>query len=254
MIERVRDLLPPILTGSFDCRYDKRSFGEPLKALRSIPIVDDQEPMVDLRNYCTSASYRTGCIPYVRETVAKLMRQAQLNLPENWNLIINTGYRTRQMQQDIRNNILDMLRKDHPEWTPATIIRMLNRMVAPLDPRAPAPHTTGAAIDVHVKDQDGKAIRFSNKEDWWSHAPTYSHDLEEESRTNRMILIEAFQSAGLTNYLGEWWHWSYGDQGWALRTGAKIAYYGETDIKHAEYLSVPDPETERLMWIGTWEI
>jgi len=30
---------------------------------------------------------------------------------------------------------------------------------------------------------------------------------------------------GLTNYLGEWWHWSYGDSGWALRVGAKKAVY-----------------------------
>jgi len=30
---------------------------------------------------------------------------------------------------------------------------------------------------------------------------------------------------GLTNYLGEWWHWSYGASGWALRVGAKTALY-----------------------------
>lgn len=32
--------------------------------------------------------------------------------------------------------------------------------------------------------------------------------------------------SGLTNFRGEWWHWSYGEPGWALRGGHPTALYG----------------------------
>ena len=38
----------------------------------------------------------------------------------------------------------------------------------------------------------------------------------------------ALLEGGLTNYPSEYWHWSYGDQGWAYRTGANQALYGVT--------------------------
>ena len=38
----------------------------------------------------------------------------------------------------------------------------------------------------------------------------------------------ALVSAGLTNYPSEYWHWSYGDQGWAYRGGLPNAIYGAT--------------------------
>ncbi len=56
-------------------------------------------------------------------------------------------------------------------------------------------------------------------------APTELKGLSPEARANRKLLIDALSAAGLTNYTGEWWHWSYGDSGWALRIGAKSALY-----------------------------
>ena len=55
--------------------------------------------------------------------------------------------------------------------------------------------------------------------------PATRKDCREEARKNRKTLSDALQKTGLTNYLGEWWHWSYGDSGWALRVGAKNALY-----------------------------
>ena len=47
-----------------------------------------------------------------------------------------------------------------------------------------------------------------------------------EARRNRAILAEALTGAGFSNYPAEWWHWSYGDQAWALRTGQEFAIFG----------------------------
>ena len=48
-----------------------------------------------------------------------------------------------------------------------------------------------------------------------SSAPTACAEIGAEARSNRRILIEALAASGLTNYPGEWWHWSYGDAEWA---------------------------------------
>jgi D-alanyl-D-alanine dipeptidase len=233
------------MSGSFDTRFDLRSFGEPIKRLRSVTIHDHGEPLVDLRDVCSEVNLRPGCLPLLRRTVALMVREVQKNLPHGCTLTVGTCLRTVEMQRGIRDHLTEKLRTEHPEWTPATLQRMLNRMVAPLDHRAPAPHTTGAAIDVGVDGPDGKPFRFSNDDDWWSCAPTYSDKLHDECRDNRMMLINVMEGAGLTNYLGEWWHWSYGDQGWALRVGRDVAYYGSVEVENAEALRVPEPKKEK---------
>jgi D-alanyl-D-alanine dipeptidase len=36
-------------------------------------------------------------------------------------------------------------------------------------------------------------------------------------------------AVGMVNYPTEWWHWSYGDRYWALRTGVPNALHGQHD-------------------------
>ncbi|MDT7587682.1 MAG: zinc D-Ala-D-Ala dipeptidase, partial [Pseudonocardiales bacterium] len=36
----------------------------------------------------------------------------------------------------------------------------------------------------------------------------------------------ALHSVGFVNYPTEWWHWSYGDRYWAIKTTAAAAIYG----------------------------
>jgi len=60
-------------------------------------------------------------------------------------------------------------------------------------------------------------------------APTNFPGISKEARLNRRILITAMSKAGFTNYLGEWWHWSYGDSAWAVRIGRGTAIYGRVD-------------------------
>jgi D-alanyl-D-alanine dipeptidase len=232
----------PILTGSFDKRFDLRSFGEPLKRLRSIKVVDIGEPLVDLRDLGSELIFNPGCLPLLRRTVANMVIEVQKSLPEGHRLAIGTCLRTTEMQLGIREHLTEKLRTDHPTWTNATLQRMLNRMVAPVDSVAPAPHTTGGAIDLGIEGPGGQRLKFSPGEDWWPYAPTYSVGLDDESRTHRLMLIRAMESAGLTNYLGDWWHWSYGDQGWSLRVGSPVAYYGAVTVENAESLRIPEPE------------
>lgn len=50
--------------------------------------------------------------------------------------------------------------------------------------------------------------------------------LSDEARKTRDILAEALADTVLSNYPSEYWHWSFGDQGWAYRGGHEAAIYG----------------------------
>ena len=232
----------PITAHSFDVRFDRRSFGEPLSRLRAIPIIDNGEPLVDLRDACPDVVLRPGCLPFLRKTVAEMVNEVQAALPAGCKLAVGTGLRTWEMQTEIRVNVEKSMREKHPDWSAAALQRNLNRMVAPLEFKSPPPHTTGAALDVGVLNPDGTPMDFTASEDFWATAPTYLHTLPEHIRKNRQMLIDAMHGAGLTNYVGEWWHWSYGDQGWALRVGSPTACYGPVVLEDAESKRVPKEE------------
>jgi D-alanyl-D-alanine dipeptidase len=226
---------------SFDKRFDLRSFGEPLAALRAVSVVDAEEPLVDLREFCPHIILNPGCLPFLRETVARMVNEVQERLPEGHTLALGTALRTLGMQRGIREGFTKDMTEKHPEWSRATLARMLNRMVAPPDDISPPPHTTGGALDVGIRAPNGEGLDFTSPAEGWTSAPTFYHKLSEQARTNRLLLIETMESTGLTNYVGEWWHWSYGDQGWALRVGNPVAYYGAVELEDAESKRIPKP-------------
>ena len=230
---------------TFEKRFDLRSFGEPLAKLRAVPIQDHGEPLVDLRDFCPDVILSPGCLPFLRETVAHMVNHVQSQLPAGHTLRVGTALRTREMQRDIRERFTESMTEKHPDWSKATMQRMLNRMVAPPDDVSPPPHMTGGALDVGIQGPDGEGLDFSSPStEWWETAPTYYHKLSEQSRANRLLLIGVMEEAGLTNYVGEWWHWSYGDQGWALRVGSPVAFYGAVEIEDAENQRIPKPPEE----------
>jgi len=228
----------------WDKRFDMRSFGEPLRALRAIRIDDGGEPLVDLRVFCPDVLLKPGCLPFLRETVARRVNDVQRALPDGLTLAIGTALRTLAMQESIATRLRADLLEKHPEWPPATLQRMLNRMVAPPHDISPPPHTTGGALDVGLRGRDGEDLDCTSPGDFWSGAATYWPGLSDAARANRALLIEHMEGAGLTNYVGEWWHWSWGDQGWALRVGSPVAYYGPVEVADAEAQRIPKPEDD----------
>ncbi len=99
------------------------------------------------------------------------------------------------MQRDIRVRVHADLSEKHPEWTKATLHRMLNRMVAPPDDISPPPHTTGGALDVGLRGPDGADLDCTSPGEFWDTAPTYWHKLSETARTNRLLLIGAMEAS-----------------------------------------------------------
>ncbi|MGI4788054.1 MAG: M15 family metallopeptidase [Janthinobacterium lividum] len=212
-----------------------RSFGEPLTKLRAVPIHENGEPLVDPRSLSKrihfaekhpkfEGMHRT---PKVRKRVAEMLAEAAESLPDGIDIVIIEGFRPMAQQQFMYNEIRTEFAKRHPEWNKSTLHRVTNTLSAPPDDPCPPPHITGGAVDLSL-------IRTSTHE-WLDmtspfemdevSAPMDTQGLTEEARSNRLLLSTTLEKPGLTNYIGEWWHWSYGDSGWALRVGAESAIY-----------------------------
>jgi D-alanyl-D-alanine dipeptidase len=138
----------------------------------------------------------------------------------------------------------------HDVWMPAEILKRQPSLggaalteeverywAAPSgDENFPAPHATGAAVDLTIRwagsdplwmgsiFDDATALahrdRFENLSDA---AMSFS---DEEARANRRLLHWVMADEGFAGHPDEWWHFSWGDQMWAALTGARAAHYG----------------------------
>jgi D-alanyl-D-alanine dipeptidase len=110
------------------------------------------------------------------------------------------------------------------------------------DPATPPPHSTGAAVDLTLADVDGELWDLGSPIDALgpvSH-PDHFAALAREARELRLrqqaalfhqrrsLLAAVMQQAGFAQHPNEWWHFSYGDQLWAWRTGGQQAIYGRS--------------------------
>lgn len=213
-----------------------RSFGEPLKKLRAVPIQDNGDPLTDPRRLSKRIHFaekhpkfegmqRT---PEVRQRVAEMLAEAAESLPQGIDLILIEGFRPLAQQRFMYESLKAEFAQKHPEWNKATLHRITNTMSAPPDDPCPPPHSTGGAIDlslIHMPSREWLEMTAPFEMDETS-APSEIKGLTDEAQKDRRLLFGVLEKTGLTNYAGEWWHWSYGDSGWALRVGASNAIYG----------------------------
>jgi D-alanyl-D-alanine dipeptidase len=142
----------------------------------------------------------------------------------------------------------------HDVWMPAEITRRqpglrgseLTQEVerywaAPsVDENSPAPHATGAALDLTIRwignDQLWMGSIFDDVtplahrdhfEKGDASAMSFS---DEEARANRRLLHWAMSDAGFAGHPDEWWHFSWGDQLWSALSESPAAHYGLAEV------------------------
>jgi len=240
-------------------RRRRSSFIEPIGELNKIEIVECGEPLVSLAKSCprlllTDEPDRMGYprLFFVRETVARMLGEAQALLPEGYRLKIWSAYRTLEYQHFIYNEVYQHLKGEHPKWPENILRRETNRFVHPPDAKTPPGHCTGGAVDLTIAGPDGEELDMTSPysakiPERRLTAATDDPKITEEARRNRRLLLEVMEEAGFANYGGEWWHFSYGDSGWAWRTGRRRAIYGlaeptEEILKILKSASAPGPK------------
>lgn len=215
------------------------TWGETMGAVSGVNIADNGEPLVDPRDLHRHIAFaRTHPwiqfprTPWVRERVGQMLAAAQDCLPEGYRIQIIEGYRSLERQRQLFETACSEMRRRHVDWTEEHVREAANAWVAAPDIAAPPPHSTGGAVDLTLVDADGAPVDMTGPLGWTeATAATTCEGLAQEVRCRRQALCTALEQAGLTNYPGEWWHWSFGEPGWAVRTGQAVAIYGAVEAQ-----------------------
>ena len=209
--------------------------------LDAVAIEECGEPLVDFLSLAPTPklllapSHPVFDFPRVhllRERVARMVIDAANALPDGLRLQIVEGYRPIQVQRAHFQHSLGEARKRMPNASEEEILVEAGRYSAPPDAPTPPPHTTGGAVDLEIIDQSGQRLDFFSPLalDDMRGAAMNSGAISDEAKKNRALLRSILEPTGLTNYADEWWHWSFGDNGWALRVQAPCAIYGSVEL------------------------
>ncbi len=218
--------------------------------IHAIPIHPTDEALVPLslcpeKILVRSAYFQAG-IPgtypecYAREQVQERLMEAAGFLPKGFRFVILDAWRSTQVQTALFQQCHDYYKAKMPEADEAELSRLTSQFVAlpSTSPEAPSPHLTGGAIDLLIADNQGRALFFGTPFD---HAGDASHtryfeeknglkEKEIMARDNRRLLYNAMTQAGFVNYHAEWWHFEFGTQQWALKSGKGTAFYGPAKL------------------------
>jgi len=208
----------------------------------AIPIHENHDSLIDLRNQNIIAFGPSPEIPdntdytKMRNCVYEKLVQAQTMLPYGLKLRIYEGLRSIDLQERLFQERYNKIKQLHSSWSHEEIFQETTRLVSPIinadGSRNIPPHSTGAAIDIYLIDNNHQIIDMGIKtEDWMldldgSLSVTDSLKISPEAQENRKIMNTVLSNVGFVNYKAEYWHWSYGDRYWAYYTGQPYALYG----------------------------
>lgn len=214
-------------------------------AVIAIPIRENNEPLVDLKDQTVIAYGSSPEIPdntdytKLRKTVYDKLVQAQALMPKGVKLCIYEGYRSLNLQRTLFENNFAQVRISHPAWSDDQVFDETTKLVSPLTNKDGSqnvpPHSTGAAVDVYLIDENGDPLDMGLLiRDWMEDkdgllSQTNSPHISRKAQQNRETMNKVLSAVGLINYPTEYWHWSYGDRYWAHQTGQPHAIYGSVE-------------------------
>jgi D-alanyl-D-alanine dipeptidase len=197
------------------------------------------EPLVDISQLHPKILIgRPHTIPWVRQQVAERLYKVAESMPGHINLVVTEAWRPLERQQRIYDWFMRWAKESFPDAPASTHRRLVNRFCAPTNSKAPPGHCTGGAVDVLLADSQGELIDLSAPYDRFVAAPTFTYGLAPEANEHRMLLYENMVAQGFSNCRDEYWHYSFGDAGWAVRLGFDECIYGfvHLDPKHYQHL------------------
>jgi D-alanyl-D-alanine dipeptidase len=180
---------------------------------------------------------------WLRESVAKKLARVNARAAHaGLELFLFDAWRPKAVQAYFHDVWMPAeLRRRNPDLDGAALTEEVERYWAAPSEHAdsPAPHATGAAVDLTLRWKDGENLWMGSLFD---DATALAHrdrfeplDAEnfsfsdQEARANRRLLHWLMIEEGFAGHPDEWWHFSWGDQMWAALTGAGAAHYGLAD-------------------------
>lgn len=205
-----------------------------------IPIVENHEPMVELSIPLFKVEYKKkDMIPvlgekiFVRKQVMEKLKTVQERLSDlntNLQLFICYGYRTPAIQELYFNNALKKVDDLGKNLSEEERLELAHSMSAHIKS---AGHTVGGAIDLTIWDnKNGVEVDMGSKiAEFGDIAYTFYPHITEIQKQNRLLLKDLMTSQGFAPFLGEWWHFSFGDKEWAFYYKQPHALYDVVSVK-----------------------
>jgi D-alanyl-D-alanine dipeptidase len=165
-------------------------------------------------------------------------------------LYIEEGLRSQALQSYLYKEAFPAkIRAQHPEMDEKAVLAQRDELISRPSgkSKSPSPHATGAAFDLSLRYAQPNlgfvaqaGLSFSEKRFHTQHEsyPDYfEHErplnaADKQMQRNRRIVYWVMRGALVHGDSGfwvnptEWWHWSYGDQMWAVLTHAPMVLYG----------------------------
>jgi len=210
----------------------------------------EEEPLISVLN----VSDRIKIFPYyflhnipgtmndcfLRVGVVNKLLEVVKNIPIDYHLVILDGWRSYQTQQFLYHTTKKYFVEKFSTVEKAE--EQLSRFVAvpSMDPKNPAPHYTGGAVDLTIADSKGW-LNMGTEFDAFveeAHSLYYENkvplmDEERCIRDNRRLLREKMVQAGFHSNPDEWWHYEYGNSRWAKEKNVQPKYMG-IELKREE--------------------
>ena len=157
---------------------------------------------------------------FVREEVLARLHVAQRKLNSikaGYKLKIFDAYRPLSVQKY-------MIEYDTKRYTKEIVQKFWSPISDDVE-LSPPPHSTGSAIDLSIVDDNGIELEMGTKIDEFVEASASNfNNLSSTCRANRALLVKVMSDAGFTQLPTEWWHFSYGDQIWAIENNSDAKY------------------------------
>ncbi len=158
---------------------------------------------------------------FVRKSVAQRLAKVQEGLPAGIMLKVIDAYRPLSAQKKLWEQVFSEVKLKG--LGDAQAAEETDKWVANPAKITP-PHSTGGTVDLTLCDESGVELDMGSPPNSLGPRSLTDARLSEASRKNRDLLIGVMSNGGFANYIREWWHWSYGDWGWAHANGARAIY------------------------------
>jgi D-alanyl-D-alanine dipeptidase len=139
------------------------------------------------------------------------------------------GLRDLSTQNMLFQKKLEEILVKNPHFAMEEAERETAKWVSPVKNNVPV-HSTGGAVDIRLwDDHRGEFLDMGIFGVIWGAnetGPTFSENISDEQKKNRLYCLLAAEQAGLTNYSYEFWHFSSKD---------RYAIYWTKESEHASY-------------------
>lgn len=172
---------------------------------------------------------------YVRESVLKMLLEAEKLLPKGYKLKLFDGFRQICVQQRLWNYHRQQLKIKYPDLSDAELDLKTSFFVSrpSYDKSKPSLHNTGGAIDLTIVNDRGIELDMGTKFDAFGDKAWTNYfeinGINPTIRDNRRLLYNIMIEVGFTNLPSEWWHYDYGTKFWAYFNKTDAIYEGLLD-------------------------